>query len=85
VIPKSGRTRFSRSTRTRGSERFASRARRLVLIAVQRQSGRSLRTLAPMLAEDNETILSELGYSLDEVERLKRDRILYSQALRKES
>jgi crotonobetainyl-CoA:carnitine CoA-transferase CaiB-like acyl-CoA transferase len=45
----------------------------------------TIRTLAPMLGEDNETILSELGYSLDEVERLKRDRILYSQALRKES
>ncbi len=45
----------------------------------------TIRTLAPMLGEDNETILSELGYSLDEVERLRRDRILYSQALRKES
>jgi crotonobetainyl-CoA:carnitine CoA-transferase CaiB-like acyl-CoA transferase len=44
----------------------------------------TIRKLAPMLGEDNESILSELSYSSDEVERLKQHRILYSERPRKE-
>jgi len=33
----------------------------------------------------DEAILSEIGYSRDEVERLKQNQILYSQTLRKQS
>jgi crotonobetainyl-CoA:carnitine CoA-transferase CaiB-like acyl-CoA transferase len=45
----------------------------------------TIRKLAPMLGQDNEAILSEIGYSRDEVERLKQNRILYSQTLRKQA
>jgi len=45
----------------------------------------TIRKLAPTLGQDNEAILSEIGYSRDEVERLKQNRILYSQTLRKQS
>jgi crotonobetainyl-CoA:carnitine CoA-transferase CaiB-like acyl-CoA transferase len=41
--------------------------------------------LAPTLGQDNEAILSEIGYSRDEMERLKQNQILYSQTLRKQS
>ncbi len=45
----------------------------------------TIRKLAPTLGQDNEAILSEIGYSRDEVERLKQNRILYSQTLMKQS
>jgi crotonobetainyl-CoA:carnitine CoA-transferase CaiB-like acyl-CoA transferase len=45
----------------------------------------AIRKLAPMLGQDNEAILNELGYSPDEVERLKWNRILYSQTPGKQS
>jgi crotonobetainyl-CoA:carnitine CoA-transferase CaiB-like acyl-CoA transferase len=45
----------------------------------------TIQKLAPTLGQDNEAILSEIGYSRDEVERLKQNRILYSQTLRKQS
>jgi crotonobetainyl-CoA:carnitine CoA-transferase CaiB-like acyl-CoA transferase len=45
----------------------------------------TIRKLAPTLGQDNDAILSEIGYSRDEVERLKQNRILYSQTLRKQS
>ena len=45
----------------------------------------TIRKLAPTLGQDNEAILSEIGYSRDEVERLKQNQILYSQTLRKQS
>jgi formyl-CoA transferase len=45
----------------------------------------AIRKLAPTLGQDNEAILSEIGYSRDEVERLKQNQILYSQTLRKQS
>jgi crotonobetainyl-CoA:carnitine CoA-transferase CaiB-like acyl-CoA transferase len=41
--------------------------------------------LAPMLGGDNEAILKELGYSADEIEQLKRDRILHAEASREKS
>src|SRR5215831_18069339 len=36
-----------------------------------------IRKLAPMLGADNESILSELGYGAEDIERLKLNRILY--------
>jgi crotonobetainyl-CoA:carnitine CoA-transferase CaiB-like acyl-CoA transferase len=45
----------------------------------------AIRKLAPMLGGDNEMILRELGYSSDDVDRLKRDRILHTQTPRKAS
>jgi len=45
----------------------------------------TIRKLAPMLGEDNEMILSELGYSADEVEQLRRNRTIVSQPARKQS
>jgi crotonobetainyl-CoA:carnitine CoA-transferase CaiB-like acyl-CoA transferase len=39
--------------------------------------------LAPTLGADNETILNELGYSADDIEKLKRDRVLHAPASRK--
>jgi crotonobetainyl-CoA:carnitine CoA-transferase CaiB-like acyl-CoA transferase len=37
----------------------------------------SIRKLAPMLGADNESILSELGYGVEDIERLKLNRILH--------
>jgi crotonobetainyl-CoA:carnitine CoA-transferase CaiB-like acyl-CoA transferase len=45
----------------------------------------TIRKLAPTLGEDNESILTELGYQKDELERLKQNQILYSQMPRKKS
>jgi crotonobetainyl-CoA:carnitine CoA-transferase CaiB-like acyl-CoA transferase len=45
----------------------------------------TIRKLAPMLGQDNEAILSEIGYGRDEMERLKQNGILYSQTLRKQA
>jgi crotonobetainyl-CoA:carnitine CoA-transferase CaiB-like acyl-CoA transferase len=45
----------------------------------------AIRKLAPMLGADNDAILRELGYSVDDIERLKHDRILHTRAPRKES
>jgi crotonobetainyl-CoA:carnitine CoA-transferase CaiB-like acyl-CoA transferase len=42
----------------------------------------SIRKLAPTLGADNETILSELGYGVDDIERLKLNRILHQRASR---
>jgi crotonobetainyl-CoA:carnitine CoA-transferase CaiB-like acyl-CoA transferase len=36
-----------------------------------------IRKLAPTLGADNEPILNELGYSADDIEKLKRDRVLH--------
>jgi crotonobetainyl-CoA:carnitine CoA-transferase CaiB-like acyl-CoA transferase len=38
--------------------------------------------LAPTLGADNETILNELGYTMDDIEKLKRDRVLHYGILR---
>ena len=38
----------------------------------------AIRKFAPLLGEDNEVILGEIGYSPGEIERLKGDRILHS-------
>jgi crotonobetainyl-CoA:carnitine CoA-transferase CaiB-like acyl-CoA transferase len=40
----------------------------------------TIRKLAPMLGADNESILGELGYSAEEIERLKLNRTLHSSA-----
>lgn len=40
----------------------------------------TIRKLAPMLGADNESILSELGYGVEDIERLKRDRTLHQSA-----
>ena len=37
----------------------------------------TIRKLAPMLGADNEPILRELGYAVEDIERLKRNRILH--------
>jgi crotonobetainyl-CoA:carnitine CoA-transferase CaiB-like acyl-CoA transferase len=37
----------------------------------------TIRKLAPMLGADNESILSELGYGIEDIERLKLNRILH--------
>jgi crotonobetainyl-CoA:carnitine CoA-transferase CaiB-like acyl-CoA transferase len=37
----------------------------------------SIRKLAPMLGADNESILTELGYRVEEIERLKLNRIVH--------
>jgi crotonobetainyl-CoA:carnitine CoA-transferase CaiB-like acyl-CoA transferase len=37
----------------------------------------TIRKLAPTLGADNEAILSELGYRVDDIERLKLNRILH--------
>jgi crotonobetainyl-CoA:carnitine CoA-transferase CaiB-like acyl-CoA transferase len=39
----------------------------------------SIRKLAPALGADNDSVLAELGYSAQEIERLKRDRIVHAQ------
>jgi crotonobetainyl-CoA:carnitine CoA-transferase CaiB-like acyl-CoA transferase len=41
-----------------------------------------VRELAPLLGEDNATILSELGYSGDDIARLEREQVLHSIAPR---
>jgi crotonobetainyl-CoA:carnitine CoA-transferase CaiB-like acyl-CoA transferase len=38
----------------------------------------AIRKFAPLLGEDNEAILGELGYSADEIARLNADKILHS-------
>jgi crotonobetainyl-CoA:carnitine CoA-transferase CaiB-like acyl-CoA transferase len=45
----------------------------------------AIRKLAPLLGEDNATVLSELGYSADDIARLRSNRILHSQGIRKGS
>ena len=40
----------------------------------------AIRKLAPMLGADNESILSELGYGADDIERLKLNRLLHQSA-----
>jgi crotonobetainyl-CoA:carnitine CoA-transferase CaiB-like acyl-CoA transferase len=45
----------------------------------------TIRKLAPMLGADNDAILSELGYSIDDLARLKRTGILHTRAPRKTS
>jgi crotonobetainyl-CoA:carnitine CoA-transferase CaiB-like acyl-CoA transferase len=45
----------------------------------------AIRKLAPMLGADNESILSELGYRIDDIERLTRNRILHTRAPRRKS
>ena len=45
----------------------------------------TIRTLAPMLGADNDAVLYDLGYSIDDLERLKRSGILLTRAPRKES
>ena len=42
----------------------------------------TIRKLAPTLGADNEAILSELGYRVDDIERLKLNRILHKRAAR---
>jgi crotonobetainyl-CoA:carnitine CoA-transferase CaiB-like acyl-CoA transferase len=42
----------------------------------------AIRKLAPLLGADNEEILEELGYGVEEIERLKLNRILHQQAPR---
>jgi crotonobetainyl-CoA:carnitine CoA-transferase CaiB-like acyl-CoA transferase len=37
-----------------------------------------IRNLAPLLGADNSTILSELGYTADEIARLEHERVLYN-------
>jgi crotonobetainyl-CoA:carnitine CoA-transferase CaiB-like acyl-CoA transferase len=41
-----------------------------------------IRSMAPLLGEDNAAVLAELGYSRDEIERLENDRVLYGQGAR---
>ncbi|HLI81938.1 MAG TPA: CoA transferase [Candidatus Binataceae bacterium] len=45
----------------------------------------AIRKLAPILGADNDAILNELGYRADEIERLKRNRVLHTRVPRKES
>ena len=40
----------------------------------------SIRELAPLLGADNAAVLSELGYSGDEITRLERERVLHRQS-----
>jgi hypothetical protein len=56
------------------SEQFAKRARRCASTALRLQ----IRKLAPILGADNEAILNELGCSANDIERLKRNRILHA-------
>ena len=44
------------------------------------QTPSSIRKLGPMLGADNESILNELGYSAEEIELLKRNRVLHQRA-----
>jgi crotonobetainyl-CoA:carnitine CoA-transferase CaiB-like acyl-CoA transferase len=39
----------------------------------------TIRKLAPMLGADNRSILDELGYSLEDIERLTINRVLHQQ------
>jgi len=41
-----------------------------------------VRDLAPLLGADNSTILSEVGYSADEIAHLEHERVLYNFAAR---
>ena len=45
----------------------------------------SIRTLAPLLGADNESVLRELGYGIEDIERLQRQRVLHARAARKSS
>ena len=45
----------------------------------------AIRTSAPILGAHNDEILKQAGYSADDIERLKRKRVLHSQAPRKKS
>jgi crotonobetainyl-CoA:carnitine CoA-transferase CaiB-like acyl-CoA transferase len=44
-----------------------------------------IRNLAPALGADNEAILRELGYGVEDIERLQQNRILHTPAPRKQS
>ena len=39
-----------------------------------------IRAMAPLLGEDNATVLAELGYTSSDIERLERDRVLHQQS-----
>src|ERR1700735_1446172 len=45
----------------------------------------AIRKLAPILGADNDTVLREIGYGAEDIERLKRDRVLHTRIPRKES
>ena len=45
----------------------------------------AIRTSAPILGAHNDEILKQVGYSAEDIERLKRKRVLHSQAPRKKS
>jgi len=45
----------------------------------------SIRKLAPTLGADNEAILGEVGYSADDIARLKNNHIVHAQLSRKKS
>ena len=44
----------------------------------------TIRKLAPTLGQDNDSILIQLGYQQDEIDRLKQNQILYSQSVSKQ-
>jgi crotonobetainyl-CoA:carnitine CoA-transferase CaiB-like acyl-CoA transferase len=41
-----------------------------------------IRSMAPLLGEDNAAVLAELGYAKDEIERLERDLVLHKRSAR---
>jgi len=45
----------------------------------------AIRKLAPILGADNDNVLREIGYGVEDIERLKRNRVLYTRVPRKES
>lgn len=45
----------------------------------------AIRKLAPILGADNDNVLREIGYRTEDIERLKRDRVLHTRVLRRES